>query len=125
MALSTFTSIASTSAPPTGSTWPGCTRDYDDARRIRAIRPCAGCYIFSLRWRDRVRGARTNLQSHFCGVATLASVSSAAAITPRSPVVTMYSARVRGSAVRSIATLTASTASGAIGLNPKGTIRRY
>jgi hypothetical protein len=37
----------------------------------------------------------------------------------------MCSAIVRGSALGSIATLTASTASSAIGLYPKGTIRRY
>jgi hypothetical protein len=124
MALSTFTSVASTSAPPTGSTWPRCTCDYDNANRTRAIRPLTGCYTFSLGWRN-IRSVETNLQSHFCGVAALTSVSSGAAITSRSPVVTMCSAIVRGSAPGSIATLTASTASSAIGLYPKGTIRRY
>ena len=34
-------------------------------------------------------------------------------------------ARIRGSTVRSIAALTASTATNAVGLNPKGTIRRH
>ena len=121
MALFTFTSITSTAAPPTGSTWSRCTRDYDDTGRIRAIRPLIGCYTFSLGWGD-VRSVDANLQSHFCGVATPTSVSSAAAITSRSPVVTMCSAIVRSSALGSIATLTASTA---IGLYPKGTIRRY
>jgi hypothetical protein len=37
----------------------------------------------------------------------------------------MCAASARASALRSIAALTASTASGTIGLNPTGTIRRY
>ena len=123
--LFTLTSVTSTSAPPGGSTRPRCTRDNDNASRISAIRPRAGCYIFSLGWFDRVRSVLTNLQSYFCGVATIASVSSAAAITTPSGVVTMCSASARSGTFRSIAALTASAAGGTICLNPKRTVRGY
>ena len=123
--LSALAPATSTAAPPTGSTRPRCARDYYDASRIRAIRPRAGCHILSLGWLDRVRSVLTNLQSHFCGIATLASVSSATAIPTPSCVVTMCSTSVRGGALRSIAPLTASTAGGTICLNPKRTVRCY
>jgi hypothetical protein len=123
--LSTLASVTSTSAPSSGSSRPRCTRDHDNASRISAIRPRAGRYIFSLGRLDKVRGVLTNLQSYFCGVATIASVSSPASITAAPCVVTMCFPSVRSSAVRSIAALAACTARGTICLNPKGTVGCY
>ena len=125
MTLSALASVTAAAAPASGSTRPRGTRDRDNASGIRAIRPRARCYIFSLGWLDKVRVVLTNLQNYFCGVATLASVSSAAAITTPSGVVTMCFASVRPSTFGSIAALSASTARGTICLNPKGTVGGY